>query len=314
MWLRYGVDQDNSLVAIEDVRSGKTDLKCPYCNGGLTAKKGKVKEHHFAHTEETCRFVAARHHRDIPTLPLYDNFNIQLSGKELEQLKILWKEYGSKGYKVSRSLVPRRFVWLGLLQGVEFRDSSDYKFTLLGKIPIGELSLKLFNQVQEPMLLEKLSELEQKAEHAKDINSLFLCERLTDLRLYCAQLKKVLLNALYFLEVEADGQTFHKIGITKRPIEERVAEVQRDLNSYFKAISIQVLGVWLHRGNVEKYFKHRYHDFNYPIGNLTEYYKFNDLKDALAVLCDLQQMQPKVLQEMELDILDDKLSPLSKAS
>jgi len=52
MWLKYGVSKDNALVNIEDVSSGKTDLTCLYCGGGLTAKKGRIKEHHFAHTEE----------------------------------------------------------------------------------------------------------------------------------------------------------------------------------------------------------------------------------------------------------------------
>lgn len=30
MWLRYGVDVNNTLVAIKDTRSGKTNLGCPY--------------------------------------------------------------------------------------------------------------------------------------------------------------------------------------------------------------------------------------------------------------------------------------------
>ncbi len=58
MWLKYGVSTDNALVAVEDVPSGKTFLTCLYCGGGLTAKKGKVKEHHFAHATETCYPVA----------------------------------------------------------------------------------------------------------------------------------------------------------------------------------------------------------------------------------------------------------------
>lgn len=193
MWLRYGVDENDVLVTIEDVPSGKTSLVCPYCQSGLTAKKGRIKTHHFAHTGETCRHVASRNSSEIPVLPLYDNFNIQLSGKELEQLKILWRQYGSKGYRVSNSLVPRRFVWLGLLQETDFPySSSDYEFTKLGKIPFGELELSLFNQVQEPLLFKKLCELEEKAERALSISSLFQTSLLTDLRLYRAQLKRIL--------------------------------------------------------------------------------------------------------------------------
>jgi len=314
MWLRYGVDENDALVTIGDVLSGKTSLKCPYCQSGLTAKKGCIKEHHFAHTGETCRFVAGRDSREIPVLPLYDNFNIQLSGKEVEQLKTLWRQYGASGYRVSRFLVPRRFIWLGLLQETEFPySSSDYEFTKLGKIPFGELELMLFNSVQEPLLLEKLSKLEEKAERAKDRNSLFLPEQLTDLRLYRAQLKKILRTDLYYLKVMVDGDSFYKIGVTQRPIEERVVEVQSDLRKHFKAVKIKVLGTWEHRGNVEKYFKHRYQDFNHSISSLTEYYKFNSAEDAKAVLWDLRSMKPKVLCQAETDVLDRLPNPIETA-
>ena len=314
MWLKYGVDEENTLVLIEDVPSGKTELKCPYCQSGLTAKKGRIKKHHFAHTEETCRFVAGRNSSEIPVLPLYDNFNIQLSGKELEQLKILWRQYGAKGYGISKSLVPQRFIWLSLLQAEFPQSSSDYKFTQLGKIPLGELSLTLFNQVQEPLLLSKLSELEEKAEHAKTTNSLFLPGRLTDLRLYRAQLKRILSNTLYFLEIQAAGETLHKIGVTRRPIEERVLEVQRDLSLHFEAVAIKAIGTWLHRGNVEKYFKHRYHNFNHPIGSLTEYYKFNSAENIKVVLQDLRQMKPKTLCQTETNILHELTCNLTEGS
>ncbi len=300
MWLKYGVDTDNTLVAIEDVPSGKTILLCPYCGSGLTAKKGKIKEHHFAHTEETCRSVALRDSRDIPTLPLYDNFNIQLSGKEVEQLKVLWRQYGAKGNRVPKFLVPRKFVWLSLLQPC---NNSDYEFTQLGQIPFGELSLMLFNSVQKPLLLEKLSEVEEKAERALTSNSLFYPSRLTDWKLYRAQLKKILLTTLYYLEVTVNGDTLYKIGVTQRSLEERVVEVQRDLISHFSVVSLLVLGTWEHRGNVEKYFKHRYKQFNHKIGNLTEYYKFDSTEDAKAVLQDLRQMKPKVLSQAEADII-----------
>lgn len=310
MWLRYGVDENDVLVAIENMPSGKTSLKCPYCQSGLTAKKGRIKEHHFAHTGETCRFVAGRNSHEIPVLPLYDNFNLHLSGQELEQLKTLWKQYGAKGYRVPKFLAPRRFVWLGLLQEPEFSNSSeDYELTLLGKIPFGELSLTLFNEVQEPLLLEKLSDLEEKAERALTSNSLFLAEILTDLRLYRAQIKRILSNTLYFLEIQAEGKTLHKIGVTSRPIEERVAEVQRELLSHFKTVSLKVLGTWKQRGNVEKYFKYRYKEFNYRIGTLTEYYNFNQ-EDAKIVLRDLHQMKPKVLCQIETDILNGQPSSI----
>lgn len=294
MWLNYGVSADNALVGIEDVPSGKTNLTCLYCGGGLTAKKGKVKQHHFAHTEETCYPVAKK---QVPTLPLYDNFNIELSGKELEELKVFWNNYGVENYEIC--VKPSLKLILSKL--LAWNSRGCYEFTDLGKIPVGALSLVLFNEVQEPLLLKKLSELEQAAERAKIITSRYLPERIADLRIYLAQYKRILENQLYFLEIKTGRKLLHKIGITKRPIEERVAEVLIDLASHYKSVEIQVLDTWEHRGNVELYFKHRYQKSNYRIGTLTEYFKFPDVE---LVLNDLRQMKPKALTSVELELLE----------
>jgi hypothetical protein len=93
MWLRYGVDDHSVLVAVEDAPRGKTVLHCPYCAGELTAKKGQIVQHHFAHTGQTCRAVDRGD--DVIGLPLYDQFNLQLSGKELDLLQDLWARYGA---------------------------------------------------------------------------------------------------------------------------------------------------------------------------------------------------------------------------
>lgn len=300
MWLKYGVSTSNALVLIEDVSSGKSDLTCLYCGGQLTAKKGKIKEHHFAHTGETCRPVTNRiTNRDFPSLPLYDKFNIELSGKELEELKVLWQNYGAlnEGIFIKPSL---RLILSKLLA---WNEGGFYEFTDLGKIPIGALPLRLFNEVQEPLLLEKLSILEGMTHRAKLINSRHLTERVADLRIYGAQLKKILENRLYFLEINTGRKILYKIGITKRPIEERITEVQRDLTAHYKSIEIKVLDTWEHRGNVELYFKHKYKEFNCKIGNLTEYFRF---PDVALVLDDLHQMKPKTLAQIELDIVEGK--------
>lgn len=301
MWLKFGVNVNNALVSIEDVPKGKTNLTCLYCGGGLTAKKGRIKEHHFAHTASTCRPVAHRvAYREFPSLPLYENFNIQLSGKELEELKVFWKNYGvrKEGIFIKPSL---RLILSKLLVGNE---RGFYEFTDLGKIPVGALSLERFNEVQEPLLLEKLLQLQGAVERAKLIKSKHLAEQIADLRIYCAQLRHILENDLYFLEVKADIKTLHKIGITKRSIEERVIEVERDLLAHWKRVEIKVLDTWQHRGNVELYFKHRYQSFNYRIGKLTEYFKFDDVA---SVLSELRQMKPKALTPVEADILAGKL-------
>ncbi len=82
------------------------------------------------------------------------------------------------------------------------------------------------------------------------------------------------MNSLYFIEVKADGNSFYKIGITTRLIEERIAEVQRDVRAHYSDVAVNLLGLWEQRGNVELYFKHYYKAFNYRIEKLTEYFVF----------------------------------------
>ncbi|MBN3947997.1 MAG: GIY-YIG nuclease family protein [Nostoc sp. NMS7] len=287
-----------------DVGRGKTELKCPYFYGELTAKKGKVKQHHFAHSSATCLPVA---NRDFPILPLYDNFNIYLSRKDLAQLKLLWKEYGSINYPISPGLVTPGLFKAGMFQKNVYLTPPAYEFTNLGKIPVGTLEFSLFNEVQEPLLLRKLLKLELAAKHALYKNALDNSYRLTDLTLYRAQLQRILSCTLYFLEIQTPKGILHKIGVTARPIQQRLIEIETDLLISYQTVTIQILGTWPHRGNVELYFKHRYHNYNYRIGSLTEYFKFG-ATDANAALHELQQMKVKVLFPVEIDILKDNIS------
>jgi len=301
MWLKFGVAPSGELTSIDEAVRGKTQLTCFYCGGSLTAKKGSVKEHHFAHTEETCKPVSQRiKTKAFPSLPLYDSFNIQLKGEELEQLKVLWKEYGAQNYGIPKDLVNFRWQLKGLL---ESEGDRTYQFTNLGLIPMGALPLALFNQVQEPLLLSELASLEGSVEIAEAAGLSCLDERRADLLIYRAQLLRILVNSLYFLEVKADDHCFYKIGVTTRSIEERIAEVQQDVRAHYSDVAVSLLGLWEHRGNVELYFKHRYQPFNYRIGKLTEYFAFPDVK---AVLNDLYGMEPKVLSAAESDAIADR--------
>jgi hypothetical protein len=260
-----------------------------------------VKEHHFAHAGETCKPVSQRiKTKAFPSLPLYEHFNIELKGEELEQLKVLWKEYGARDYSIPKDLVNFRWQLKGL---VESEGSGSYQFTNLGKIPVGALPLALFNQAQEPLLLSELVRLERSLDVAVAAGLSCLDERRADLQIYRAQLRRILVNSLYFLEVKADGNCFYKIGITTRPIEERIAEIQRDVRAYYSDVAVSLLGLWEHRGNVELYFKHRYQPFNYRIGKLTEYFAFPFVK---VVLQDLYEMESKVLSDVELDAIGDR--------
>lgn len=258
----------------------------------------------FAHTGATCRAVA----RDegVLRLPLYDRFNLQLTGMQLQALRTFAAQ-GKDG--ISR----RELDTLQRLELVQFNTFARggrgaWELTKLGKIPVGQLSLHLFNQVQEPMLLDKLMELEMAAVDASDqAGQPDLAERLTDLRIYQAQLRRILGTTLYLLQIDADGEQIYKIGVTARPVEERAAEVHRDLHAHFSQVVISVLGTWPHRGNVELYFKYRYHAQQRLVGDLTEYFSF---ADPAPVLRDLRRMASKELSEIERDILRGELNPV----
>jgi hypothetical protein len=196
-------------------------------------------------------------------------------------------------------LVNFRWELKGLLESSGDRS---YQFTHLGKIPVGALPLALFNRVQEPLLLSELASLQGSVEIALSAGLSCLDERRADLQIYRAQLRRILVNSLYFLEVKADGSCFYKIGITTRSSEERIAEVQRDVKAHYSDVVVNLLGLWERRGNVELYFKHRYKAFNYRIGKLTEYFVFPNVK---AVLNDLYGMEPKMLSDVELEAIAD---------
>lgn len=106
--------------------------------------------------------------------------------------------------------------------------------------------------MQHPKLLQKLQQLECAVFHALHPSECFcsiaLPQHLVDLQLYQMQLHRVLSSALYYLAIEADGERFYKVGITRPSIEERLAEIWADLAPHFQTVEIEVLGVWAHYG------------------------------------------------------------------
>ena len=132
-----------------------------------------------------------------------------LYGEELEQLKVLWKEYGAQDYAIPKDLVNFRGQLKGLL---ELEGDRSYQFTHLRKIPVGARTLVLFNKVQEQELLNQLASLEGSVEIAEAAGLSCLEERRADLLTYRAQLRRILVNSLYFLEVKETATASIKLG------------------------------------------------------------------------------------------------------
>lgn len=298
MYLPYGVNESGQLVYIDQVRRGRTSLCCPYCGVKLIARKGMRLAPHFAHEGATCRQI--KRTEAAFALPVYDSFRLHLTGRQWEALRDFHDEESTYGTD--------ELEQLGILKSfISPYGNQRYNLTHKGKIPFGELSLNLFNQFQEPLIYARYAELEQAVLAA-------LCTpdeeiAITDLKLFRAQVRRILETSLYFIEVRTEQRTFHKIGVTTRPIEQRLAEIRADLASHFGSVELTPLGTWARRGNVELYFKHRYRRFQHPIGALTEYFLFDDAK---AVLRDLRRMQPKDLSDLDRRILNDETSRVER--
>lgn len=316
MWLQYALNKDNNLVSVHDCSRGRSEIRCPYCQGELTAKKGRVKAHHFAHLNDTCNHVRSS---GSIGLPLYDRFDLGLKPSVLKGLLQQWDRRKSDNPPIYNYGSYLEGLGLAKYNEYRFRGDGAYEFTKLGKIAVGGLSLMLFSQVQEPRIIEKLEEIEDEIGERKELLSQYSLHPLygtsrevqkqefqdiiTDYQIFLRQYQRILSNSLYFLEIIADSEIYHKIGVTTRDIEQRISEIKRDLTKHFSSVSIKGLGIWEHRGNVEYYFKYRYRKFSHPIGCLTEYFKFDDVK---PVLRDLRRIKPKQLSDREREILDNK--------
>lgn len=277
--LRHGVGPRSELVSIDEVGRGRTALGCPYCSTPLVAKKGRVLVPHFAHDGPTCRESAERSaghvpfHDDLQTVESLAPADLRLCAS-LERAPI--NESSLRGWRRASlarlvdagllEVVPRGQRWVN---GVGSHRHSEAGLRRLAAIR-GRLSLAELAALQERAMLQKLDRLEAAAGPRDDPNAA------TDLRLYRAQLGRVLALDLYLLEVTGDDRVLHKIGVTSRGVERRLSEIRADLAPYFGDVEIRVHGVWPHRGCLESYFKRVFARRRARMGTLTEYFSFDD--------------------------------------
>lgn len=338
IFLKYGLNDDGELIYIGQSARGKTALHCPYCAGLLIARKGLKVAAHFAHAGETCN--QASRNPDVIALPVFDKFTLDLPGKLINGLRDFTT--GQADYYTCE-----RLKNAGLLSRNEFR--REYVLTHAGKVVLGQLSLDLFGTFQEHRINEKhdllierkrvargvsarLAKLAELAAQIKleSVNYSALYFKLireqnelkaqdnetdyetasTDLRLYRAQWGRVLGLTLYFLEIN-NGQ-YHKIGVTARPVSERIEEIRRDLVPLLgEDVKIAVIKTFAHRGGVEQYFLYRYAAYHAELGALTEYFQFGEY--ISNVKRDLSRMRDKTLTDLEIGIVEGVRDALSLA-
>ncbi|MEM9955361.1 MAG: GIY-YIG nuclease family protein [Chloroflexota bacterium] len=283
--LLSGVNASGRYVHISQVTSGITSLQCPFCGGGLTAKKGGKMSHHFAHNSESCFQVD---HRDFSKLelPIYDRFNIYISAKAWQELQRFHISSGA-----SLSVLYNHDPPL-IRQGFDYHRTPE--LTDEGKIPFGEATLSKFSEFQIGMVYMRHNQLSDVARLAyfgeprfrgwgkdsQQIGWLIKPARdthdfaIADLNIFRSQVERFYGLHLYLLKiVHADGELY-KIGVTSRDVDERIKEIRRDLRDFIDVKSIKVDRLCEHRGAVERYAQHRYRSYQKLIGNHTEYFEF----------------------------------------
>ncbi len=287
--LQHGVDRSGALIAIEEVERGRTALACPYCATRLIAKKGQVLAPHFAHDGDTCR---DSHERTAAYVPFYSDFETleplgradlrlcaQLLGRTINHTSIRgWRRAALTRLVDSRLIedVPRGERWVN---GIGSHRHTEWG-QLISRAVRRRLTLSDLARVQERAALEKLDRLEMAAHTGGEREGM-------DVRLYRAQLARLFSLDLYLLRVRADGSELHKIGVTSRPLEERLAEIRRDLANHFRDVELEVEGHWLNRGSLEHYFKCVFSRRQAQIGTLTEYFSFEGYRRPFTQLAKL---------------------------
>lgn len=288
VFLEFGVNPAGDLVPVERVQRGRTDLACPYCSGLLTVKRRPNITEHFAHTGTTCR-PSGEHLKRI-SLPAYRDFGLDMPPSLVAAIRVWPQTYKD-----------RLLAAYDLLRCNSLLRCPEYELTRKGQLIRGELPLRLFCEEAEPLLWSKIIQLMSEAEQAAAQSHPDAELLATDVRLCKAQLLRLFMASLYLLEIAApDGTTLLKIGVTARPIEERIAEVQADLRPYLGECTVKELVVRPARAHVEYYAKFRYRAQQYPVGALAEYFRSDYSKDIKR---DFQQVPRRALAPQEWETL-----------
>lgn len=225
--LFHGLNERGALICVDDLEEGgKTDLMCPYCRSLLTAKKGEIVRHHFAHTigKRDCTTFTVRAPRI--KLPLYDDFAWNISPTAIRYL--FWWLNPTQDFPSSKAV--GSLLAAGLIEVDHYYHR--HVMTKTGKMVSGQLSLKLFCQMQEPVIQKRLEEMTQDARRGGELEQI-------DLALFRARLERAYADPLVIsLALGEDGEPvpgFYRIGTDVAiPHQIRVLTHRAHLLTYFQ--------------------------------------------------------------------------------
>lgn len=320
MKLPFGI-KEGKFIHISEVSSGRAEVLCPYCHNKLIAKKGRIKRHHFAHDGIGCTQHFSANFFDLAgRLPTKLALSVYATQK-LTKIEQFYQQLiaGKEGLDRQKNeeqvaAIKAKLVELKAAQTItnttEIIEQID-RFVNHKIAPFPDfhtLRSETFNEgytdgkrtctiseIKEdkyeffyPKIFQKavafLHNYHQKTYSEKEIvYKLALFEK--DLA-YFQQFN------LYFLEVVVDHQKIYKIGLTSRPLNTRIKEIEQALKAFYLTIEITVL--FQHKGVafLETFFKNKYANKQVKIGQLTEYFSFSK-EEAHLVLKDLNLLKFK---------------------
>jgi len=316
MFLPYG-RKDGHLIHISEVESGVSDLRCPYCEGNLIAKKGKKMAHHFAHTQKSCwsnsdyDFFALKE-KNKQYLSLLD-YAIQKQKEVNRQIQKLNKKVGffqknhekiqqniKKIADALKSISTQNNAAKVALQALKnhLNDESQMPPQLY---KIRHSTLFSYTDGKEKVHINKLTPnhqyfyptyyhypLQSLKNYHSNLQQLKTAK--TQLQLYEQDKFWFEQFKLYCLEIRTgEYAVFYKIGLSSRPLEQRIKEIERVLSQHFPVVKIKVLLALEKVAFLESFFKQKYRNSRYALANFTEYFQFESF-EVEAILKELKML------------------------
>ncbi|MEM7372920.1 MAG: GIY-YIG nuclease family protein [Bacteroidota bacterium] len=298
IFLPYGLDENEEIVHISQVESGRSSLSCPFCDAPLIAKKGTRLSHHFAHAGNTCKEVAGGAVDSLSlSIPFYsDVFSSQLSDSEKRALQILYKAFGKeyfhrKGKENSafqllfqNGIQKLSQVWERLLSAQQLEEKGNwFQLTSYAEAGLGVLPISVFARIQEFRLYVFESILEEGHDSTGILRK----------KIYHNLKNRLLQATLYCLHIPGQkGQSaVWKIGMTSRTAEQRLKELSPAIIHQFGEkraratyIACEIPGM----GRLEAYIKKRFAasqlPFTYNNHVYTEFFTNPNLIEELKIL------------------------------
>ncbi|MEM6319218.1 MAG: GIY-YIG nuclease family protein [Bacteroidota bacterium] len=313
MKIPYGV-KDGEIFHISEIIDRSIVVLCPYCQKELVAKKGKIKQHHFAHQNGSCTQHFSNHLFGLEGKLLVDMALSTFAKSKQHRIKMYeeqlmrqlaekrrWVKEEQRIFQKNRAELHRlkEVVGPALVEQLlaEIEQFCAYKiapfpaFHLLRSNHFSEGYTDGKRQCTAAEIREGYKEYYYPNRFEPFVNFLKnyhqTNQQLSDLEAKAIIFRRDLAFfenfGLYFLKIKADHQIIYKIGLSSRELSLRLAEIEQTLTSFFLRVDIDLLFYQKGVAFLERYFKQKYQSHQYKIGQLTEYFSFSNSLAALII-------------------------------